>query len=77
MALNELIRGLRDTEQQLVKQLKGIRSAIASLSFGSAVSPAMPGRPAVRKRRRLSAKARAAISRAQKLRWAKQRAEKK
>jgi hypothetical protein len=76
MALNELIRGLKDTEQQLLKQLKGVRSAISSLSFGSAVSPAMPG-PAVRKRRKLSAKARAAISRAQKLRWAKQRAEKK
>jgi len=77
MAFNDLIRGLRDTEQQLLKQLKGVRTAIASLQFGSAVSPAMPDRPVVRKLRRLSAKARAAISRAQKLRWAKQRAEKK
>jgi len=79
MAFNDVIRGLKKTEQQLVKQLKGVRGAIASLSFGSAVSPAMPGpRTAAgtpgRKRRRLSAKARAAISRAQKLRWAKQRA---
>ena len=79
MAFNDVIRGLKKTEQQLVKQLAGVRGAIASLSFGSAVSPSMPG-PAggpVRKRRRLSAKARAAISRAQKLRWAKQRAAKK
>jgi len=79
MAFNDVIRGLKKTEQQLVKQLQGVRGAIASLSFGSAVSPAMPaaaGGPR-RKRRRLSAKARAAISRAQKLRWAKQRAAKK
>ena len=77
MAFNDVIRGLKKTEQELVKQLAGVRGAIASLSFGSAVSPSMPGRAAgspVRKRRRLSAKARAAISRAQKLRWAKQRA---
>jgi|KBSMisStaDraftv2_1062788.scaffolds.fasta_scaffold17438_8 hypothetical protein len=78
MAFNDVIRGLKKTEQELVKQLAGVRGAIASLSFGSAVSPSMPrggaaGSP-VRKRRRLSAKARAAISRAQKLRWAKQRA---
>jgi len=75
MAFNDVIRGLKKTEQHLVKQLEGVRGAIASLSFGSAVSPSMPG--PVRKRRRLSAKARAAISRAQKLRWAKQRAAKK
>jgi hypothetical protein len=77
MAFTDLVRGLRHTEQQLLKQLKGVRTAIASLQFGSAVSPAMTDRPVARKRRRLSAKARAAISRAQKLRWAKQRAEKK
>jgi len=81
MAFNDVIRGLKKTEQELVKQLAGVRGAIASLSFGSAVSPSMPGPRAagtpVRRRRRLSAKARAAISRAQKLRWAKQRAAKK
>ena len=77
MAFDDLIRGLRKTEKQLAKQLQGVRRAISSLEFGSAVSPAMPDRPVARKRRRLSAKARAAISRAQKLRWAKQRAEKK
>lgn len=77
MAFDDLIRGLRNTEKQLVKQLQGVRTAISSLEFGSAVSPAMPDQPVGRKRRRLSAKARAAISRAQKLRWAKHRAEKK
>lgn len=77
MAFDDLIRGLRNTEKQLAKQLQGVRTAISSLEFGSAVSPAMPDRPVGRKRRRLSAKARAAISRAQKLRWAKHRAEKK
>ena len=84
MAFNDLIRGLKETEQQLVKQLESIRGAISSLEMGNSVSPAMRGRPVVkmgrpgvRKRRRLSAKARAAISRAQKLRWAKQRAQQK
>ena len=75
MAFKDLIRGLRQTEQQLQKQLEGVRGAIASLEMGSAVSPAMRlSRQTFRKRRRLSAKARAAISRAQKARWARQKA---
>ncbi len=84
MAFNDVISALRQAEQRLVKQLEGIRGAIESLEFGSAVSPSMPARSGEarkgsgpRKRRRLSAKARAAISRAQKLRWAKQRAAQK
>ena len=85
MAFNDLIRGLKQTEQHLARQLESIRGAISSLEMGNSVSPAMrrPSvlkmgrRTGVRKRRRLSAKARAAISRAQKLRWAKQRAEQK
>jgi hypothetical protein len=76
-----LIRNLRRAEQQLAKQLEGIRSAISSLEFGSAASPGIrvarkrkrtsggPPNP-LRARRKLSAKARAAISRAQKKRWA-------
>jgi hypothetical protein len=75
VAFNDLIHGLKQTERQLVKQLEGVRTAIASLEMGSAVGPGMKlRRRAVRKRRRLSAKARAAISRAQKARWAKQKA---
>ena len=72
----ELVRELKATEQQLTNQLGGVRAAIAALEAGD-TTRAMSGGPVVRKRRRLSAKARAAISRAQKLRWAKQRAEKK
>lgn len=81
MAFIDLIRGLKETEQQLVKQLESVRGAISSLEMGNSVTPAMRRQsgdveqpPVVRKRRRLSAKARAAISRAQKLRWAKQKA---
>jgi hypothetical protein len=92
-----LISGLRRAEQQLEKQLHGIRTAISSLEFGGAVSPAIPGgkrrgRPAGsrntsarqgiiiiggRKKRTMSAKARKAISDAQKARWAKQKAAEK
>lgn len=74
MAFIDLIHGLKQTERQLVKQLEGVRTAIASLEMGSAVSPGADVRRGGRKRRRLSAKARAAISRAQKARWAKQKA---
>jgi len=75
VAFKDLIRGLRHTEQQLLKQLDSVRGAISSLEMGSAVSPAIGPRRriVVRRRRRLSAKARAAISRAQKARWAKQK----
>jgi hypothetical protein len=79
-----LVTALRRAEQQLERQLHGIRTAISSLEMGSAVSPALPARGGlalaggmVRKRRRLSAAARKRISDAQKKRWAKQRAEAK
>jgi hypothetical protein len=78
-----LIRNLRRAEEQLVRQLEGIRNAISSLEFGSAASPGIriggrkrsPQRREAGRRRTLSAKARAAISRAQKKRWAKLRKE--
>ena len=73
---SDLVRELRGTEQLLVKQLEGVRGAISALDGGSAAVSVSSIGPVVRKRRRLSAKARAAISRAQKLRWAKVRAEK-
>jgi hypothetical protein len=74
----DVVGQLRATEQQLARQLEGVRAAISALDGGSAVKRDRPAAAAtpVRKRRRLSAKARAAISRAQKLRWAKQRAAK-
>ena len=80
-----LIASLRKAEQQLEQQLAGVRTAISSLEFGGAVSPSIPrarrpGRPkgsGIRKRRKMSAAARKAISEAQKARWAKQKAAKK
>lgn len=80
-----LVSALRQAEQQLERQLHGVRTAISSLELGSAVSPAVPERAGIaprtdgveRKRRRLSAAARKRISDAQKKRWAKQRAEAK
>ena len=84
-SFQSLIRHLRRAEQQLAKQLAGIRRAISSLEFGSAASPGIrvesvgPKRSRVVKktgrRRKVSAKARAAMSRAQKKRWAKHRSE--
>lgn len=82
-AFDALIEGLRKAEHQLEKQLAGIKSAIASLDFGSAVKAAIPGgnsgavqakATGGRKRRKMSAAARKAISDAQKRRWAKQKA---
>lgn len=85
MAFKDVIDTLREEERQLTKQLSGIRAAItalgSNLSYVVTGRGGRPGRPAgstnqvaPRKKRRLSAKARAAISRAQKLRWAKQKA---
>ena len=77
MALNELISNLRQAESQLVKQLEGIRGAIASLDMGSAVSPSMPGggvrRATGQKRQKMSAAARKAVSLRMKKYWAKRR----
>jgi hypothetical protein len=75
-ALQHLVRRLRQAERELEKQLEGIRAAISSLEFGGGGVPRSerkkPGR--TRRRRKLSAKARRAISLAQKRRWAKQKA---
>ena len=72
----DLVRELKATEQQLVGQLEGVRAAISALETGgAAATPETSDTPVARKRSRISAKGRAAISRAQKLRWAKQRAE--
>jgi hypothetical protein len=88
MSVQDLLNTLRTEEQQLTKQLAGIRGAISSLESGAAGDAAIrrrPGRPVAsagghapaRKRSKLSAKGRAAISAAQKARWAKIRAGKK
>jgi len=86
MALQDVIVTLRQEEQQLEKQLASIRGALSSLETGPvATTSRTPERAAVgatndrpvRKRSKLSAKGRAAISAAQKARWAKIRAAKK
>jgi hypothetical protein len=71
-----LLAGLRQAEAHFEKQLAGIRAAIQSLEFGGAVSPSVPWpgtheHAVVRKKRKMSAAARAKISAAQKKRWAK------
>jgi hypothetical protein len=84
MSLKDVLVALREEERQVALHLSTIRTAIAAL--GSNIGyiatgrggPKQAGRPkGVRKRKPLSAKARAAISRAQKARWAKVRAAKK
>ena len=83
-SVQNLVAELRRTEREFERQLEGVRSAIAVLAgvgvrrgrpAGSG-NKRGPGRPkgSGRKKRTMSAKARAAISRAQKARWAKQRA---
>ena len=81
-AFSGVLASLRTAEQELERQLAGIRKAISSLEFGGFPVPSGVGRgrrrrpiastsPAHTKRRKLSAKARRAISLAQKRRWAK------
>ena len=77
MAFQELISNLRQAESQLVKQLEGIRGAIASLDMGSAVSLSMPSRggrrAGGRKRQKMSAAAKKAVSLRMKKYWAERR----
>jgi len=84
IAFESLVGELRRAEQQLEQQLQSVKGAIASLQTDGSVSPAARRGAAgtgtngvVRKRRRLSAAARKAISDAQKKRWATQRAKAK
>lgn len=84
-----LMGSLRQAECQLETQLAGIRGAIAALAGPAAgkrrsrlAGQPGPGRPrastdAPRKRRKMSAAARKAISDAQKKRWAKQKSSEK
>jgi hypothetical protein len=74
MAFHDLIKSLRKTEQELLKQLSGVREAISSLELGGAVSPSMP---AGKGTQRISKAGRARIAAAQKARWARQKAGKK
>jgi len=84
MSFQELISDLRKVESQLVRQLGGIRNAISSLEMGSAISPSIPhrgpGRPArtnganpVRRRSKMSAAGRKAVSLRMRKYWAARR----
>jgi len=65
-----LLASLRQAEAQFEKQLAGIRAALSSLEVEILATAFR--RP--RRRRRMSAAARAKISAAQKRRWAKEKA---
>src|SRR5262252_2798851 len=82
VAFDEVVRELKQTEQQLNTQLEGIRAAIAALEGGSVASSIRraPGRPAraavvrrARKRGSWSAAARRAVSLRMKKYWAARR----
>ena len=88
MAFSNVINTLRQEEQNLAKQLSSVRAALSALGSniphvvtGRGRKPGLPSGSKkvgpVRKRGKLSAKGRAAISKAQKLRWAKLKASKK
>jgi len=38
----QILRQLRTQERKLLKELKSVRDAMATLTFGSSVSPALP-----------------------------------
>jgi hypothetical protein len=70
----DILSALKQEEEKLQRQLKGIQGAIVALNgshFSSVVAPV-----GVARKRTMSAAARARISRATKARWAKFRAEK-
>jgi hypothetical protein len=76
-AFQYLVRRLRRAERDLEKQLAGVRAAISSLEFGGGGVPKAGKKRRIRRRmarRTLSAKARRAISIAQKRRWVKRKA---
>jgi hypothetical protein len=77
-SLQVAIRSLRREEQSILKNLDSVRDRISELqSVSKAIGARGRGRGgAVRRTRRLSAKGRAAISRAAKQRWAQYRAQK-
>lgn len=73
---DSVLDSLKKAEREVEAQLAGIRGAISSLAGGGRKrGPRGPiATAAPRKRRKLSAAARKAISNAQKKRWAKQKA---
>jgi hypothetical protein len=74
-SLRAAIRSLRKEERSILKDLGSVRERISELESLSRRRGAA-GRGAPRRKRRLSAAGRAAISRAAKRRWAEYRARK-
>jgi hypothetical protein len=70
----DILSALRQEEEKLQRQLKGIQGAIVALNGSHSVSVAAPA--GITRKRTMSAAARAKISKATKARWAKFRAEK-
>lgn len=70
--VSNIVKQLKKERDRVDRQLSGLNAAISAFAgvYGGKASP-------TRKRRKLSAKARAKISAAQKKRWAKVRAKKK
>jgi len=66
----QIVARLKVEERKALTQLNGIRQAIASLEFGSAVSPAVDAGVA-RRKRKFSAATRRKMALAQKARWAR------
>jgi hypothetical protein len=70
-------RGAEHRYQELKAELKTLEKLLSRLHYGSAVSPAMPGAAGEsrirRRRRKMSAAARKAISERMKKSWAKRR----
>ncbi len=76
----DIIRTLKHEESNLQRQLKAVQGAISALngatkSIPSVAHTSTPNGRRGKSRRRMSAAARARISRATKARWAKYRAE--
>jgi hypothetical protein len=80
-AIAKHLEDVRDTAANLLSQMTGARGGRGrpGRARGGRTTKRGPGRPAgtVRKRRAMSAEARARIAAAQKARWAKVRAQKK
>ena len=76
-SLQNAVRALRKEEETLAQRLEALRSKIQDLeAMGRDVFP-RARKAGAKGKRRLSAKGRAAISRAAKRRWAQYRAQKK
>jgi hypothetical protein len=69
--LSELMKQLKKERDRVKRELSGLEAALTA--FASAYSGTKPSR----KRRKMSAKARAKIAAAQRARWAKFRAKRK